>query len=256
MGEVTKNIQVEVIESVLFIKLNRADQGNSLDITMAKEITAAVQLASKPKSKIRVIEISGHGNNFCTGANLNWMFKAGQLNSAKNKKDFKALQTMYETLATCPVPILGHIHGKVFGGGVGLTAVCDIVACESNTVFSMPEARLGLVPGLISYFVKQKIGTSRFLEYALTGKEFSAEQAVTIGLAHFCGSKSQVQNFLKNSTQMILKNSPESLKEIKKYVYKIDQLKKELTLLGNSSSKMRATPEAQKRIKAYLRKAK
>ena len=67
-------------------------------------------------------------------------------------RDARALGRMFEVLDALPVPLIGRIHGAALGGGIGLAAVCDIVVAADDAVFGFTEAKLGIVPAVISPF--------------------------------------------------------------------------------------------------------
>ena len=65
---------------------------------------------------------------------------------------------MFETIDTCPVPVIARVQGAALGGGMGLCAVGDLVIAESGARFGFTETRLGILPAVISPFVIAKIG--------------------------------------------------------------------------------------------------
>jgi len=91
---------------------------------------------------------------------------------------------MFETLDTCPVPIIARVHGAALGGGMGLCAVADVVIAESGTRFGFTETRLGILPAVISPFVIAKIGESHARALFPGGRRFDAIRAQRIGLVH------------------------------------------------------------------------
>jgi hypothetical protein len=72
-----------------------------------------------------------------------------------------AMAAMFQALDTLPIPLIGRVHGAALGGGVGLAAVCDIVVAAGDAVFGFTEAKLGILPAVISPFVLAKIGARR-----------------------------------------------------------------------------------------------
>ena len=60
-----------------------------------------------------------------------------------NEQDAMAMADMFETIDTCPVPVIARVHGAALGGGMGLCAVADLVIAESGTRFGFTETRLG-----------------------------------------------------------------------------------------------------------------
>ena len=91
---------------------------------------------------------------------------------------------MFETIDTCPVPVIARVHGSALGGGMGLCAVADLVIAESGTRFGFTETRLGILPAVISPFVIAKIGESHARALFPGGRRFDATRAARIGLVH------------------------------------------------------------------------
>ena len=77
--------------------------------------------------------LGGRGKAFCAGADLAWMRAMADYTWEQNRADAQALAEMLWTIYSCPVPVVGRIHGDCYAGGVGLAAVCDIlVAAEAR----------------------------------------------------------------------------------------------------------------------------
>jgi methylglutaconyl-CoA hydratase len=91
---------------------------------------------------------------------------------------------MFETIDTCPVPVIARVQGAALGGGMGLCAVSDLVIAESGARFGFTETRLGILPAVISPFVIAKIGETHARALFPGGKRFDALRAQRIGLVH------------------------------------------------------------------------
>jgi enoyl-CoA hydratase/carnithine racemase len=96
-----------------------------------------------------------------------------------------------------------------------LTAAADISACLSGTTFSFPEAALGLVPGVLTPVVTRRIGVSKFLELALTGRKLAASEAQLAGLVHFAGSRRLLDRYVDRAIQGILSAPSQTIRRIK-----------------------------------------
>ena len=101
-----------------------------------------------------------------------------------NEQDAMAMADMFETLDTCPVPVIARVQGAALGGGMGLCAVSDIVVAEAGAKFGFTEARLGILPAVIAPFVIAKIGESHARSLFPTARRFDAIRAQRIGLVH------------------------------------------------------------------------
>jgi methylglutaconyl-CoA hydratase len=91
---------------------------------------------------------------------------------------------MLQALDSCPAPVVCTVQGHALGGGVGLVACSDIAISAPETVFGLTETRLGIVPGAISPFVLDRIGSGAARRYFLTGERFGADIALRVGLVH------------------------------------------------------------------------
>ena len=86
--------------------------------------------------------------------------------------------------------MIGKIHGAVYGGGIGLVSVCDVVVSHTKTEFCFSELKLSLIPSVISPFVLKKMPLHKFNLYMLSAQKFSSEEAE--GLVHFTGLRKRV----------------------------------------------------------------
>jgi methylglutaconyl-CoA hydratase len=165
------------------LTLNRADVRNAFNDAMIAELTDWATSAAGDSS-LRAVVIAGAGPTFCAGADVAWMSKTIGYSEAENVDDARRTSQMFAAIDTLPVPIIGRVHGAAIGGGAGLAAVCDVVVAEADATFGFTEVKLGIIPAVISPFVLAKIGRSAARELFLTGRRFTAQHALDIGLVH------------------------------------------------------------------------
>jgi methylglutaconyl-CoA hydratase len=167
------------------VTLSRPEHHNAFDATLIAELrTAFALLAREDAAQLRAVVLAGDGPSFCAGADLGWMRAAMALDTEGNEQDAIAMADMFETIDTCPVPVIARVHGVALGGGMGLCAVADLVIAESGTRFGFTETRLGILPAVISPFVIAKIGESHARALFPGGRRFDATRAARIGLVH------------------------------------------------------------------------
>ena len=180
---------------VLSIELARPEKRNALNKEVIDKLTEAFR--SVPQNKnLRAVILKGQGPSFCAGADLSHMKEMGESSLEDNQKGSLKLFEMFESIAFCPLPVIGQIHGSVRGGGLGLVSSCDIVAADAKTNFGFAEVKLGLVPAVISPFALRKMRKDMAVEWMLTGGVFDAVQAKSSGLVQFVGSGEEVQNYV------------------------------------------------------------
>ncbi len=201
-------------QGVLHITLNRPDKRNAFNPEMIAEFRDVFSKIPDEKN-LRAILLSGEGQSFCAGGDLDWMKSMVDATSAQNLADANELFAMYWSIRKCPVPLVGRVFGHAFGGGVGLVAVCDIVAAESETLFSFSEVKIGLAPAVISPFVCEKARAHKIREWFLTGAAFKASEALSGGLIHFHGSIAEVDSYIETTLNHIMQAGPEAVRATK-----------------------------------------
>jgi len=168
---------------VAAVILNRPEVHNAFNKSMIDELTEVFENLSRG-SEIRVICLRAHGTNFCAGADLKWMKASTEENYDEVYSGSVSLYNMFNTIAKSPQPLIAQVQGSVYGGGLGLLAVCDYIQAATNSAFSFSELKLGLLPATIAPFVMKKIGYSASKAYMLSARKFSSEEALRIGLIH------------------------------------------------------------------------
>ncbi len=174
-------LAVQRVGAVATVALNRPNQHNALNPALIRDLTTAFQTLSADVA-VRVIVLTGHGNSFCAGADINFMRAAADYTLAQNVADGEAIFDLMAAIDGCPKPVIGRIQGAAIGGGVGLVSCCDSVVALADAAFGLSEARLGIIPAVISPFVIAKIGPAQARELFMTGERFKAPYAQSIGL--------------------------------------------------------------------------
>ncbi len=248
-------VLVEKTGSILKVKLNRPEVHNAFNVDVIKFLTKLFK-DKKTYSGTRAIVLSGEGPSFCAGGDLTWMKSMLKFTKKQNIKDAENLYDLFQAMFSCPVPLLGKVHGNIRGGGLGLTAVCDIVVAEENSQFGFSEAYLGLVPSVICAFVGRKMPESSLQELMVTGKIFSAKRAYETGLVHFVGTAAEVDSYLETTINNIHKCGPEAIGLTKKIIdYVFTQPKtKHRSMTAKVIAERRVSKEGQEGMKAFFEK--
>ena len=210
-------------------------------------------------SDLRAVMLSGSGASFSAGGDLEWMKSMANYSLDQNLTDASNLFSMFASMKNCEIPLIGYIHGHAMGGGVGLTSVCDIVACESETKFALSEVRLGIAPAVIAPFVLEKMSSSSARRYMLTGDSFTAREALACGLVHFVGNKTECDSFLNSVVKSLLDSGPQAVRATKKHI-KFCLSENDLEKIEDECTRiiagLRTSPEGQDGLQAFLTKSK
>ena len=256
-------LEMEVdARGVLTIALNRPDVRNAFNEVLISELSAAFSKRAMQKD-VRVVILRGKGQVFCAGGDLNWMKRAASLDLEANFLDTHTLAQLFDQLNEFPKPVIGAFHGAAIGGGVGLVSICDYGITSSETVFSLSEVRLGLVPACIGPFVISKIGPSHARSLFISAERFQAQRALEIGLIHELASDAlALDAAVERVVSNILQAGPNAVTAAKELILNLSwperrsQIKDPLEYISRMLAELRTSPEGQEGVRAFLEKRK
>lgn len=245
---------------VLTLTMNRPGVFNAFDAEMIAELTMALKSAASDDD-VRLVVITGSGNCFSAGADLNWMRSLVNASLEDNEADAMRLAKLMRCLNYLPKPTIAMVNGAAFGGGVGLIAACDIRIAVEGAHFGLTEARLGLAPAVISPYVIRCMGESNARRYFLSGERFVASKAQGFGLLHETVSPDALESSVEEVISGLLKSGPEAVKQSKQLVFEISGNGKKIqkALDGYTSrliARLRVSAEGQEGLSAFLEKRK
>lgn len=172
-------LQTKIENGICYLTLSRPNQLNALNHALLNELSAAFDSAGK-NSAVKAILLSGEGKAFCAGADINQL---ADLNGVDGLMFARFGQAVFRKLELLGKPSLAAIHGYAFGGGLELAMATTIRIAQTGTVFGQPEIKLGVIPGYGgTQRLARLVGKGRALDLCLTGKRFTAENALHWGL--------------------------------------------------------------------------
>ncbi|MBM9603856.1 enoyl-CoA hydratase-related protein [Desulfopila inferna] len=174
--ETYTDIEVRYEDKVAHIIINRPDKLNAIRIKTYRELISALQEADdSPDCHLIVLE--GSGGQFTAGNDL------ADLVGADKQQVMDGVQGIFNCVAGLKKVVIGVVEGVAVGIGTTLLLHCDLVVASSKTRFRLPFANLGVCPeGGSSVLLPQAIGQKMAREVLLTGRFFSAEEALRWGL--------------------------------------------------------------------------
>lgn len=198
---------------VAYVTLSAPASGNLLTGSLLEGITRALDRAAGDAT-CRAIVLSAEGEKFCGGLDLEAAFASeGGIDPA-----FVALSLdCLSRIRGARVPVIACVDGDVTGGGVGLTAACDIVIASPRAVFMLSEVIVGMIPAMIAPFLLRRLTPARLGYLAQSSRGVRGVEAREIGLVDELGEEG-VDAALHRQLQRILRSSPEALAETKQYI--------------------------------------
>ena len=168
-------------EGVATLTLNRPEARNALDMTMRRDLEAAlVRLAGDPG--VRVLVVRGAGEHFCAGGDVKLM-RDNPMTAAEGQSRVEAINRAIVALARFRAPTIAMVDGAAAGAGCNLALACDLVVASDRARFGEVFARIGLIPDAGgTYFLPRRVGLARAKELVFTADIIDAREAERIGL--------------------------------------------------------------------------
>lgn len=175
-------IKVERRDSTALIWLSRPEKLNALSLFMKNELSRILHELEGDK-ELRALIITGEGERaFCAGTEIGDMV---HLDPPGARAFAEQGQQLGNQLERFPVPVIAAINGIAAGGGTELALGCHLRIASSQARFSLPELKLGIIPGYGgTQRLMRVIGEGRALEMMLTGASISAAEAQRAGLVN------------------------------------------------------------------------
>jgi len=171
-------LTLSIHSSHAVVTFNRPDKLNALTSEMFESFDQYLDQLDRDE-KLRVLIITASGDRaFCAGTDI-----AELQNSTDGRMISSRGQALCDRIENFPVPVIAAINGIAAGGGMELALACHLRIASTNASFSLPETKLGLIPGYGgSQRLARELGVGQALEMMLTGRALSTDEALQFGL--------------------------------------------------------------------------
>jgi enoyl-CoA hydratase/carnithine racemase len=164
-------------DGVVLLRINRPEARNALNLEVRKLL--AKHLAELGEdTTTRAIVLTGNEKSFAAGADIKEMAEAGTIEMLQ-----RGVHKLWRAIAGCPKPVIAAVSGYALGGGCELAMTCDIIVAGESARFGQPEVNIGIIPGGGgTQRLTRAVGKYKAMKYILTGEQFSAKEALDMGL--------------------------------------------------------------------------
>jgi methylglutaconyl-CoA hydratase len=241
---------------VATLTLNRPDRGNAYDDVMLRELMIALAELDNDDA-VRVVLLRGAGKHFCVGADIAW-HRANQGDPSAREAGPKLID-MLLALDRLTKPTIAVLHGAAVGGGLAVPLCCDVAFATTDALFSIPEVRIGLMPGPLVPLFLRAMSYRAFRRYGLSGERFSAAEAKAMGLIHDAAPAEQMEAMVAKQVEEFLLSAPGAiagLKELAAALAPPPITPELLEALEEAGHGMLETEEAKEGVAAFLEKRK
>jgi enoyl-CoA hydratase len=254
------HLLVEKRDGVMILTMNRPEARNALSPQMLIKLAQA-WYEFRDTNALRVAILTGTGDeDFCAGGDLKLtmplMTGARQPEDewdhqlvANGQQFTDAILRGFELYK----PVIAAVNGNALGGGTEMTNGCDLRIAAEHAIFGTPEAKLGLLPGggSISRLPRQ-IPYAKAMEMLLIGDNFTAQQALDMGLLNYVVPREQLLDKAHELADKLAANGPVAVRKIKEGVVRSSglpleqayQIENEVSVAVLSSKDAREGPRA------------
>lgn len=248
------NLIVDIDENgIATLTINRPDKLNALNDACGAEIYDFVK-KSAIDGEITCVIVTGAGKKaFIAGADIGMLAEQKPADCCF----FSPIQQALCDIEQHPKVFIAAINGFALGGGCEVAAACDVRIASENALFGLPETSLGVLPGAGgTQRISRLIGLGRAKEAILTGRQYTAQEAESMGLVSACVPQNELMTEARAIAQKVIARAPLAIQVAKRAVEASLSSSKDVGLLVEmlSMSALCGTADKNEGTNAFLEK--
>lgn len=171
------DVHCTIEDGVCELVLDNPGRKNALSFSLLDRLN--IRLGEARDSDARAVVLTGAGKVFSAGADL-----ADLTGTSEDTAIDIAIEQAVNAIRSLPVPVIAAIEGPCMGGAVDIALACDALVVAEDAFFQIPATRMGLLynPRAVLRW-HSRLGAVALRSMLLLGERFTAEQAVSSGLA-------------------------------------------------------------------------
>jgi methylglutaconyl-CoA hydratase len=249
-------IQLAYDGAVATITLNRPDKRNAISFDLIDDLLRALDEVAK--SEAIVLIVTGAGNAFCSGIDLENLKALLGRTPEQNLQDSQTMVQLFRAIYEFPKVTIAAVNGAAIAGGTGLALLCDFTLAVPEAKFGYTEVRIGFVPAIVSTFLLRQVGEKQARDLLLTGRLFDAEEATRMGLVREIVPADKLMSRARELAAQLLENSPSSLRATKQLLtdHARAELDAQIESAVRENAAIRTTADFREGIMSFLEKRK
>ncbi len=202
--------------AVGWMTFNNPARHNAISMAMSEAVPGIMGRFSEDDA-IRLVVVTGAGEKaFAAGSNIA-SFGSVRADPAANRHYHQVSERAYDAVYRCSKPTIAKIRGYCIGGGLDFATSCDIRICSDDASFAVPAAKLGLGYGYEGQVrLNRVIGPVRGRDVFFTGRRYTAQEALTMGLVHEVVPAAELDTRVAAYAATVAANAPLTLRSLKR----------------------------------------
>ncbi len=201
---------------------------------------------------VRVIVIRSEGEHFSSGGDIRGFLEASP----------EALSQLADNIGAperCTKPVIAAVRGYCFGVGFELSLACDFRIASETAQFSLPEMRIGMIPGSGgSARLLHMIGLARTKDMVMRSKRISGRQGEAYGFVTECVADQELETATDALVKELIGFSPLAQRTIKRVLNQSQNVSVEaaIELEGAAYGRLRSSDDFREGVEAFFEKRK
>ncbi|WP_306045413.1 crotonase/enoyl-CoA hydratase family protein [Nioella sp. MMSF_3534] len=244
-------LKIEIEEGIATLTMNRPGKRNA----MCDELLHAIDaFFSAPPEAVKVVILTGTEGHFCSGLDLSEHQQRDAEGTMRHSRGWHAIM---DKIQYGGLPVVSAMFGAVIGGGLELATSTHVRIAQPSTIFQLPEGKRGIyVGGGASVRVGRILGADRMVEMMLTGRKYSADEGLALGLTHYSVGEGEALPMARRLAKQIASNAPLSNYIMIQAISRIEDMAKADGLFTESlcAALTQTSPHALEGLQAFLQK--
>ncbi|PCH94441.1 MAG: enoyl-CoA hydratase [Rhodobacteraceae bacterium] len=246
-----KYLEIEIKDEVAVLTMTRPHKRNAMCDELLTEIDTFFR---SPPKEVKVAVLTGMAGHYCSGLDLSEHVSRDAEGTMRHSR---AWHEVMDRIQYGGLPVVSAMFGAVIGGGLELATATHVRIAEPSTIFQLPEGRRGIyVGGGASVRVGRILGADRMVEMMLTGRKYTADEGLALGLTHYSVGEGEALEMAIDLARKIAKNAPLSNYVMIQALSRIEDMAKADGLFTESlcAALTQTSPDAVEGLAAFLEK--
>src|SRR5438093_13347818 len=247
---------LDITGNLATLTLNRPDTRDASSAAISSELQSALDAVEKSHARVGIL--TGNGQAFSAGIDLEMLAAIAQQSPTENQEDSRRMAKMFRRIWSFPKPLIAAVNGAALAGGCGIATICDFTLAVPEAKFGYTEVKIGFLPAIVSVFLSRQIGEKKTRDLLLTGRVIEAAEAKEMGLVNEIVAPEKLMDRAKELADLLIAASPSSLTRAKRLLTteaaaSVDSARAREVL---ENARIRCTPDFQEGLASFLEKRK